>query len=184
VKKQINNQRGAAHLVLVLAFVVALVGVLGFLGYGAWQKQNANAGGADTIGFKKPVGDGHVARYIECKLLSISPAPKPGITSKYKVKLSAVNVASTVKFSVNPNSYPNGGSAGGKPVIKSAQLNDSSKVIEFRYKTPVKFKAVTVTGSAQAGKVYKTDLLNLGAGWSGTVNDSRVDSCVKTFSFS
>lgn len=52
--KHQHKERGAAHLVLVLAFVVGLIGVLGFLGYSAWQKQSADAGGEEAVGRANP----------------------------------------------------------------------------------------------------------------------------------
>ncbi len=51
--KQLTNrrlhERGAAHFVALFLFV-ALVGVVGFVGYNAWQKQQTNAGGQNTVG--------------------------------------------------------------------------------------------------------------------------------------
>jgi hypothetical protein len=48
--KHQHKERGAAHLILIIAFVVGLVAVLGFLGYSAWQKQYGDAGGKSTVG--------------------------------------------------------------------------------------------------------------------------------------
>lgn len=61
MKNQTDSQRGAAHLVLVLAFVVALVGVLGFLGYNAWQndKDNKTAHASTAINWADKCGSGY-----------------------------------------------------------------------------------------------------------------------------
>jgi len=54
VKQHLTSQRGAAHLILILVIVLGLVAVLGFVGYNAWQKQSAGAGGSDTVGGVTP----------------------------------------------------------------------------------------------------------------------------------
>ncbi|HEY1085808.1 MAG TPA: hypothetical protein VGE34_03740 [Candidatus Saccharimonadales bacterium] len=43
-------ERGSHHLVLIVGIVVALIGILGFVGYNAWQRQTSNAGGQNTVG--------------------------------------------------------------------------------------------------------------------------------------
>ena len=43
-------QAGSHHVVLTFVAVVALIGVLGFVGYNAWQKKNANAAGEASVG--------------------------------------------------------------------------------------------------------------------------------------
>jgi len=45
-----HNQAGAAHLVLVAVIALVIIGALGFVGYNAWQRSEANAGGIITIG--------------------------------------------------------------------------------------------------------------------------------------
>lgn len=42
-------QQGSGHVLLFAAVFVAIVGALGFVGYNAWQKQSANAGGTATL---------------------------------------------------------------------------------------------------------------------------------------
>ncbi|HEY0965009.1 MAG TPA: hypothetical protein VGE13_00840 [Candidatus Saccharimonadales bacterium] len=49
-----RHERGAAHFVALLVFV-ALVGVVGFVGYNAWQKQTSNAGGRNTVGTRAEI---------------------------------------------------------------------------------------------------------------------------------
>ena len=43
MKKHLLRQRGDHHALLIVGAVIALVGVLGFVGYNSWQKQSANA---------------------------------------------------------------------------------------------------------------------------------------------
>lgn len=45
-----NEDRGSAHLVLITLFAILLIGFLGWLGYGSWQKHKADAGSEDTLG--------------------------------------------------------------------------------------------------------------------------------------
>lgn len=52
------RERGAAHAVLAFVAVFVLIGVLGFVGYNAWQRKVSNAGTATTVGvtYKCPSG--------------------------------------------------------------------------------------------------------------------------------
>jgi hypothetical protein len=43
------SERGAAHVIAIVVFVL-LLGAVGFVGYNAWQKQSTNAGGKNTVG--------------------------------------------------------------------------------------------------------------------------------------
>ena len=45
-----SRELGAAHAVLVFVVVLVLVGVLGFVGYNAWQRKVSNAGDTGSVG--------------------------------------------------------------------------------------------------------------------------------------
>lgn len=49
MKKVHTYERGAAHILAIVAFVF-LLGAVGFVGYNAWQKQSTNAGGRPIVG--------------------------------------------------------------------------------------------------------------------------------------
>ena len=49
MKKTRMYERGAAHILAIVVFVL-LLGVVGFVGYNAWQKQSTNAGSRPILG--------------------------------------------------------------------------------------------------------------------------------------
>jgi hypothetical protein len=62
---------------------LAIVGVLGFVGYSAWQKQSADAGGTSTVG--------SASTPITSCTITASPTPKAGekTTISYNLKSTA-----------------------------------------------------------------------------------------------
>ena len=48
-----HYQQGSHHIVIIIALVIGLVGVLGFVGYSALQRKQADAGGNNSVGGTK-----------------------------------------------------------------------------------------------------------------------------------
>jgi len=144
VKQQLNNQRGAAHLVLILALVVGLVGVLGFLGYNAWQKQSADAGGESTLARGGHGADGEPL--LKClSSISASPLPNYQTSSTYKVKVEAPNRDARVRFGVTYNTSHHGLTKFGSwTTVKKG----NTKTLRFARATPRTVHGEAVTKAA------------------------------------
>jgi hypothetical protein len=84
-----NNQKGSGHLLLFAAVFITLVAVLGYVGYNAWQKQSANAGGQETVGRAGDLSDRAI---ITCSIdIPQSVTIKPRQDHYVKVTLTLHN---------------------------------------------------------------------------------------------
>lgn len=128
--KHLNKERGAAHLVLILALVVGLFGVLGFLGYSAWQKQGANASDETVLGKSaKPK--------LTCSFVSVDPMPKIGTGSTHKIRLTAVRSDFRVEYGFQPQRNEIYGSA---KFFVTTVSKGTSKVFSVKFAPPSTFK--------------------------------------------
>lgn len=159
-----ESQHGFAHLALFGILFVAIVGVLGFVGYNAWQKQSANAGGVATL--QKPAADS--LKYVTCNFISASPTPKVGVTTMYKVKFKTYDASTKVGVGVVPGpgqDDPIKGQWSGLSSMRPGQ----TKTLSITYKTPAK----------SGGQ--KVDYIHLSPTHIGSGYDFRGDGCSRTF---